>query len=191
MPFSRRILLVAAAIAVAIITQYAATANAKADRSMTDLICTYAPSQSAVVNHVASVAGGGAAAAAAVSKAAGLTAVAHSSGAYIFTGAGGYVAGTLGTAFTGPLVIGIGIVVGGSAVTVELLCAPKNHPGLVARVESAAQDFLNRAEANLATASRAAEPMITRAKITVIKAGNEAFDYASRKTVNVSETFKK
>jgi len=199
--FQTRTLLVAAAIALVtacgkkeempVPAPVTSAPVAEADQSTADLICSYAPSQSAVVAHVASVAGGGAAAAAAIAKAAGLTAVAHSSGAYIFTGAGGYLAGTLGTAIAGPAIVGVGLVVGGSAATVELLCTPKNHPEMAEKVEAAAQEYFNRAKSIVVSTSKAAEPVVAAAKVTIIKAGNDAFEYGSRKTVEVSQVFKK
>jgi hypothetical protein len=70
--------------------------------------------------------------------------VTHSSGALILSGSGGYIAGTLGTAIAAPVVISIGAFVGGTAVTVELLCAPKNHPDGYKKVVDAAQEFQRR-----------------------------------------------
>lgn len=163
----------------------------KAAQTAVELICSYAPSQSAVVSHLASAAGGTAAAAAAVAKAAGLSAVAHSSGAYIFTGAGGYLAGTLGTAIAGPVLVGVGLAVGGSAATVEVLCVPRNHPDLVSKVEAAAQEFFARAKSSVSSASASAAPIVSGAKNILIKAGNDAFDYARRKSVEVTEALKK
>jgi hypothetical protein len=110
----------------------------------TEIICSYAPSSSKVVGRLSSAAGGVGATALAITKATGLTAVAHSSGAYIFTGAGGYVAGTLGTAVVAPVAIGVGIVVGVTAGTVELLCAPKNHPKFAAKVKNASKKFARK-----------------------------------------------
>lgn len=65
----------------------------------------------------------------------------HSSETYIFTGATGYIAGTLGAAAIVPFAVTVGAVAGGAAVTVELACAPKNHPNLVAKVENMAKEF--------------------------------------------------
>lgn len=103
-----------------------------------DLVCSYAPSQNKAVLAISSAAGGTGAGAAAVASAAGLSAVAHSSGAYIFTGVTGYVAGTLGAAALVPVAVTVGAAASGSAITVELLCAPKNHPDLVAKVKEMA-----------------------------------------------------
>lgn len=101
--------------------------NAEASER-TDVICSYAPSQSAAVNRIADGFGGAGLGAVAILQATGMSAVLHSSGAYIFTGAGGYVAGTLGVAIVAPILITTSIVVGGSAIALELSCAPKNHP---------------------------------------------------------------
>lgn len=117
------------------------------------VICSYAPSQSAVVSHVSSIAGGSAATAAAIAKAAGLSAVLHSSGTYIFTGSAGYVAGTIGAAGALPVVVVVGITAGGAGATLELVCASKNHPDLVAKVESAAERFYQRAGVTLESAA--------------------------------------
>lgn len=120
-------------------------ASVQQSESTAKLICSYAPSQSDVVGNLASAAGGGAAAAAATAQAAGLSVVAHSSGAYIFTGSAGYIAGTLGTAIVAPVLVGVGVTIGGAAATVELLCAPQNHPDMVAEIKAAASDFYDSA----------------------------------------------
>ena len=116
-------------------------------QSTQEIICALAPSQSKVVTGAAAAAGGSGATAAALANALGLTAVTHSSGALILTGSGGYLAGTIGTAsLAGPVIIGTGIVVAGSAVTVEVLCAPTNHPNSVKRIEEASVEFLARSK---------------------------------------------
>lgn len=113
-----------------------------------DVVCSYAPSQSKAVAAVSGAAGGASATAGAVAAATGLTAVAHSSGALILTGTSGYIAGTLGTtaaAFAAaPVVVAVGLVVGGTAVSIELVCATRNHPDQVAKVEAAASEFSRR-----------------------------------------------
>lgn len=111
-----------------------------------EIDCTLAPSQDKVVNRISGAAGGATATAYALAQATGLTVVAHSSGAYILTGAGGYVAGTLGGAIAGPVIIGVGLIIAGAAVTVELLCAPKNHPSEVAKVKEASEEFMRRSK---------------------------------------------
>lgn len=128
-----KMLLISAAIALA-----TTTAQAKAT---TDVVCSYAPSQSVVVNGIASGVGGAGAGAAAILQAAGLTAVSHSAGGYIFTGAGGYVAGTLGYAIVAPVLITASVVVGGTAIALELSCAPNNHPDAVNKVKEITAEF--------------------------------------------------
>lgn len=113
-----------------------------------EVICSYAPSQSTAVAAVSGAAGGASATAGAVAAATGLTAVAHSSGALILTGSSGYIAGTLGataaTVAAAPVVVAVGLVVGGSAVTLELVCAQRNHPEQVAKINAAAAEFSSR-----------------------------------------------
>lgn len=107
----------------------------------TDVVCSYAPSQSVMVNRITAGIGGAGAGAAAILQAAGMTAVTHSSGAYILTGAGGYVAGTIGAAIVAPVLITASVVVAGTAVAVELTCAPTNHPAAVKRVHEITEEF--------------------------------------------------
>lgn len=161
------------------------------NRPAAELICAFAPSQSVVVSHLASAAGGASIAAAAIAKAAGLTAVLHSSGAYIFTGSSGYVAGTLGTAVVGPVVLAVGVAVAGTAGTVELLCAPRNHPEWTAKVEAAAAEFISRSKGSVQTAVSAVGPMTAELGNAVVKSGNDALEYARRKSVAVSDAFRK
>lgn len=155
-----------------------------------DIICSYAPSQSGVVAGVSAAAGGSAVAAAGVTQAAGLTAVLHSSGAYIFTGAGGYLAGTIGTAIVAPVLVGVGVVVGGTAVTIELLCAPKNHPVFSEKVVAAAREFYERSkrfvtrEGGPATPS---QPIVVEIEKAPIKTGDEAVEFANREAVDAVE----
>jgi hypothetical protein len=117
-------------------------------QSKTEVICSYAPSQSAAVAAVSGAAGGSGATAAAIASATGLTAVTHSSGALILTGSSGYIAGTLGatasTVAAAPVVVAVGLIVGGSAVTLELICASRNHPEQVAKITEAAAEFSKR-----------------------------------------------
>jgi len=126
-------LLIGTAIALIATTSQAATT--------TDVVCSYAPSQSAIVNRITSCVGGAGVGAEAILQAAGLTAVHHSSGAYIFTGAGGYVAGTFGTAIVAPVLIVTSVVVAGTAVALELSCAPVNHPDSVNKVKEITAEF--------------------------------------------------
>ena len=112
--------------------------------SASDVVCSYAPSQSKTITGISGAAGGAAATTAGIASALGLGVVSHSSGALILSGAGGYIAGTLGVAIVAPVVITVGAIVGGTAVTVELLCAPKNHTAGYKKVVDSAQEFGRR-----------------------------------------------
>ena len=162
-----------------------------APTSKLEIACTYAPSQSAVVGNLASLAGGAAVAADGIAKAAGLTAVAHSSGAYIFTGPAGYLAGTLGTAFTLPVIVGLGVTVGGAVATLELVCAPMNHPDLVARVEEAATEFVKRSKDVAVETTGKVGSLAVEVRKEVVRKGNEAFEYANRKSIEWSDAIRK
>lgn len=110
-------------------------------RPATDVVCSYAPSQSVAVNRITAGIGGAGAGAAAILQAAGMTAVTHSSGAYILTGSGGYIAGTIGAAVVAPILITAGVAVAGTVVVVELTCAPTNHPYATKRVLEITDEF--------------------------------------------------
>ncbi len=173
------------------------------------VICSYAPSQSANVASISALAGGAAATATAVAQTAGLTAVLHSSEAYILTGSAGYVAGTLGGAITGPAIVIVGLMVGGTAVTVELLCAPQNHPEHVKRISAAADEFSRRtnklllkAKASIneaAVASRTsigevsanAAPAVKQASVAVKQVAGNVYDYAYRKSQDAKQWLSK
>lgn len=144
-----------------------------------DVVCSFAPSQSKAAAAVSGAAGGSAAGVAAVAAATGTTVVAHSSGAFILTGSGGYIAGTLGTAIVGPTVVVVGLVVGGAAVSVELFCAPKNHPEQVAKIKLAAAEFGRRSKAAFAEAKTAAAPAISNVTISVKQVAGDVAAYAS------------
>jgi hypothetical protein len=164
-------------------TKEAAKATKEAAAATAEIVCSYAPSQSVIVSQLSGAAGGSAAAAAGVAKAAGLSVVMHSSGAPIFTGPAGYLAGTLGTAITLPVVVGVGVVVGGGAVTLELLCAPTNHPGFAAKIDTAATEFWKRSKTVGARTREFVAPKVTKVTNSVITAGSDAFSYAHRKSV--------
>jgi Na+/phosphate symporter len=159
--------------------------------STTDIVCTYAPSQSEVVKNISASAGGAGATAVAITQATGLTAVAHSSGAYIFTGSSGYVAGTLGGAAAAPVIIGVSIIVGTAAGTVELLCTPQNHPEFTARVVEASEEFIRRSKNHLyaasekiSTAKQNAKPIIFKATVVLKDNATNVFNYAYRAAIN-------
>ena len=110
----------------------------------TDVICSYAPSQSAAVNRIGSAISGAAVGSEVTLWASAMTIVPHSSGLPILTGAGGYIAGSMTGALVATTMITVGLVVGGTVITVELACAPKNHPALVKKIiESADNEYLN------------------------------------------------
>lgn len=148
--------------------------------SKADVICAYAPSQSKAASTIAGTAGGAGAATAAIGQALGLTVVTHSSGALILSGSGGYIAGTLGAAIAAPTVIAVAVVVGGTAATVELVCAPRNHPEYVAKVEAAAVEAKKRWGETVAAAKGSTNEKIesVSAKIKEIKAN--VFEYIYR-----------
>jgi hypothetical protein len=117
-----------------------AASAAHAD-SFQERVCTYAPSQSQIVANIIKASGGSSAGALAVMKSAGLNAVRHSSGTYIFTGSGGYVTGTYGGAAMGPVLINVSILLASGAVTLELACSPINHPTAIARMQEIAKAY--------------------------------------------------
>lgn len=126
-------LLVAAALTLATLMSYADTTA--------DVVCSYAPSQSAAVNQISAGTGGAGVGAAALLQATGLQFVAHSSGGYILTGAGGYVAGTLLSPLVVPTVVAATVIVSGTAIVVELSCAPRNHPEAIKSVKQITAEF--------------------------------------------------
>ncbi len=154
-----------------------ASASAHAEGTA-DIVCSYAPSQSKRAALLSGAAGGSSAAAAAVAQATGTTVVAHSSGAYILTGSGGYVAGTLGTAIVGPTILVVGLVVGGAAVSVELFCAPKNHPAQAARVKAAATEFARRTKGVFVKAKAKVAPKVTSVTLAVKEVAGDVSAYA-------------
>ena len=150
-----------------------------------EINCSLAPSQNGVVNRISGAAGGATATAYALGQATGLSVVTHSSGAYIQTGSGGYIAGTLGGAAAGPFILGVGLLVGGSAVTLELLCAPKNHPEGVAKVNEAAEEFMRRSKDLISTvpsvlqeAKARSSEMAANAKLNVKQVTGDIYKYA-------------
>lgn len=146
-----------------------------------EIICALAPSQSSVVSHVSSVAGGGSAAALALAQATGFSVVAHSSGSLILTGAGGYVAGTLGTAIAGPIIIGVGLVVGGAAVSVELLCLPKNYPDSASKINAAATEFMQRSKISFGEVKIGMNSIATATSAKIKNVAGNVLEYAYRR----------
>ena len=126
-------LLIAAALSL--------TASMSYGESTAEVVCSYAPSQSAAVNRITAGTRGAGVGAAALLQATGLQFVAHSSGGYILTGAGGYVAGTLLSPLVVPTVFAATVIVGGTAIVVELSCAPRNHPDAIKSVKQITAEF--------------------------------------------------
>lgn len=145
-----------------------------------DVICAYAPSQSKVVSSVAGSAGGAGVATAAIGQALGLTVVTHSSGALILSGSGGYIAGTLGAAVAAPTIIAVAVVVGSTVATVELVCAPRNHPEYVAKVEAAAVEAKRRWGESIAAAKDSSSQQIERISAKYIDVKANVFEYIYR-----------
>ena len=128
------------------------------------------------------MAGGASATATAVATATGLTVVAHSSGAAILTGSSGYIAGTLGGAAAAPAIVAVGLVVGGAAVTLELVCAGKNHPDQVKRVHEAASEFgarfkvaMQNTKVAMGEAAKSIQPAAGRAAVEGKRIAAEAW----------------
>lgn len=107
----------------------------------TDVICTYAPSQHGAVQSITQMTTGAARGTQAVLVAAGMNIVKHSSKLPILAGKAGYVAGSIPGAVTATTIITAAVIVAGVAVTVELACAPINHPELVAKIDADASRY--------------------------------------------------
>ena len=164
--------------------------------------CSYAPSQSSAVAAVSGAAGGAGVTAGAIASATGLTVVTHSSGALILTGSSGYVAGTLGTTAaaiaSAPVVVAVGVVVGGSAVTLELVCATENHPDQVEKVKEAANEFSERFSEKMKLTQVAVGDM--RASITPVAnktagkvkdVATDIWDYAYQRGAELGDVIRK
>lgn len=166
-----------------------------------EVICSYAPSQSSAVAAISGAAGGASATAGAVAAATGLTAVMHSSGALILTGTSGYIAGTLGTTAAAvaaaPFVVAVGLVVGGTAVTLELVCASKNHPDQVAKVNAAASEFSQRfgdamqhTKIAVGDMKKSVTPAVDRVAIEVNRTAKNVWQYVYQKSSQVQNSLK-
>ncbi len=160
-------------------------------QAASEVVCSYAPSQSKAVAAISGAAGGASATAGAIAAATGLTAVAHSSGALILTGTSGYIAGTLGgtaaAVAAAPVVVVVGLVVGGAAVSLELVCASKNHPDQVEKVKEAANEFLKRFSSAMesikisaADMKKSIAPAAGRAAVEVKRVGTDVWNYVYR-----------
>ena len=180
---------------IALLVLCIATAQAQ---SKAEVVCTYAPSQSKAVAAISGAAGGAGATVSAVTAATGLTAVAHSSSAMILTGSSGYIAGTIGGAAVAPFIVGVGILVGGTAVTLELLCAPKNHPEQVKQIESAATEFsrrfadaMNKTIVATGELKRNITPVADKAAVQVKRIRDDVIKYAYKASGDAKDLLSK
>lgn len=162
--------------------------SAFADQQSERVVCTYAPSQSNLVAGISGAAGGAGATTSAVGSALGLTVVTHSSGAAILTGGSGYIAGTIGTAAALPVIVSVGLLVGGAAVSVELICAKENHPEQVAKIKAASEEFAarfsdawKRTKVAFGDKREAVRPAAERASAKVRQIASDVWAYAYRK----------
>ncbi|MBK9785302.1 MAG: hypothetical protein IPP59_14630 [Betaproteobacteria bacterium] len=113
------------------------------EQQSNNVVCSYAPSQSNLVAGISGAAGGASLTTSAVGSTLGLSAVTHSSGV-ILSGSSGYIAGTIGAASVLPVVLAVGLIVGGTAVTVEVICAKQNHPEQISKINAASEEFSRR-----------------------------------------------
>ena len=153
-----------AALALLIASSYPTFANGQFDA-----VCSYAPSQSKAVAQITSAAGGAALGVKSIMTALGMSSVAHSSGSYILTGAGGYVSGTLGSAIVVPTVMTIGVVVAGAVTTLEVTCAPRNHPDTVAKVNS----MMRSLEQSLSSLPKSDSKLLYKTALDQLKKSNQ------------------
>ena len=174
-------------LSIALLTIASASASAEQGAGM---VCSYAPSQSKAVAAISGAAGGAGATIGAVAAATGLTVVTHSSGAAILTGSAGYVAGTIGTAAAAPFIVGVSLLVGGVAVTVEVVCASRNHPEQVAKVNEAAVEFSRRFSETMRSTTvaagdmkKSAVPSTEKAVFKIQRAASNTWQYVYRKSV--------
>lgn len=188
--------IVFAVLALLIPSVHAQTGPAAVPKS--DIVCSYAPSQSKAVAAVSGAAGGAGATIGAMAAATGLTVVTHSSGALILTGSAGYIAGTIGAAAAAPFIVGVGLVVGSAAVTIELVCAWKNHPDQVAKVDKAATEFSRRFSESMkkttvaaADLKKAIAPAAGRATAEVKRIAGDVLKYANRASAEARNLFPK
>jgi len=170
-------------------------ATASFSQPSTEIICSYAPSQSKTVAAVSGLVGGAGATASAVASATGMTAVVHSSGAMILSGTSGYIAGTIGAPAAAiaasPVVVAVGLVVAGSAVTIELVCAPKNHPEQVEKLNEAAAEFsrrfkdrMQKTKIAVGNMKKSIAPATERSAIRIKQTASDIWQYAYQKGVS-------
>lgn len=116
-----------------------------------ELACSYAPSQSALINRLTGMSSGTVLGAELIFFTNSLSYVKHSSGLPILQASGRYVARTIGS--NGALIVPAALVVAGAAVSVELICIPTNYPDEVAKLKLTASEYYDDAHKLLANAS--------------------------------------
>lgn len=168
---------------------FATIATSATAQTQSEVVCSYAPSQSNAVAAISGAAGGASATISAVSAATGLTVVTHSSGALILTGSTGYVAGTIGTIAVAPMIFTVGLIAGGAAVTLEVVCASNNHPDQVRKVLKAADEFSRRFGDKMKKVKitggdirKSVTPVTGRAAVKVKRVAKNVWQHAYRKS---------
>jgi hypothetical protein len=161
--------------------------GAASARPTADFACSLAPSQSSAASAVVASMGGAGAATAAVGQALGMTVVTHSSGAAILTGSGGYIAGTIGAASAAPFLITVGVVAVTGATALEIVCAPRNHPEQVARVQEAGARFAASFRSVAGSVRSAAVPRIEKTSVALKRLKGDVFDYVFRRSKSASQ----
>jgi hypothetical protein len=139
-------------------------------KSSTEVVCSYAPSQSTLVANAFGTASGTNATIGTLATVLGLNVVKHSSGTYILSGAGGYIAGTIGSASVVPWIIGVSIVVGGVTVVVEVVCVNSNHPEMIRRLKTTAKEVANKINYSIDNSKATASKLTMK----ILPAANEA-----------------
>lgn len=70
--------------------------------------------------------------------------------------------------------------------SVELLCAPKNHPDFAAKVEVAAREFVERSKGIATQAMATTTPIFAKLQGAAIRTSEDAVGYAHRKSAEVA-----
>jgi hypothetical protein len=93
-----------------------------------------------------------------------------------------------------PVIVGVGIIVGGAAVTLELVCVAENYREQVAKVEQLAREFESRFSAAMSRttvavedAAKAVRPAVGASTVKVKLVASEAWAYANRTSVAASK----
>ena len=96
------------------------------------------------------------------------------------------------------MIVGVGLVVGGAALTVELICAKKNHPKQAKQVEEAAGEFSarfdNAMKQTVITTDKlrqSVRPAMDRTVVGVGRLSVDAVRYANRASIRAWATLTK